>query len=444
MKFMKFIKHTKHIFLILTAVLILSVSSFHAFANADTKASSEVISMGLQNIADSFTIKVSAPAGEDILIVKDDILRALNRSDVSSITVTSLPSTEKGTLYLYEISVKVGDIIPGSDISALSFSPAGNYITNASFTFTEPSSSCEYTCKMFLLSDKNSSPLTNTGVLGSLAATFEDISIFASLTGYDPDGDDVEYIVVSYPKNGSISLDSSSGKYQYTPKSGFTGSDSFSYVICDEYGAFSTSRKVSLTVDKIDKSEIFQDMQNSSSLSEAVYLARNGIMSGSTVSGSLMFSPSSEPTRAEFIAMLMKCIGADERSNVLHTVFSDDADIPSAYKGSIANAYELGYITGTSQNGKLLLDPTSPITRADAAVIINNILSLDTSSSLPTAITDVSDCPKDTFEAVNALCNAYIMPTFDREANAHENVTREYAAKLLFNVKSFLNLTKDS
>lgn len=439
---MKINKHTRHFFILSTALIILSLFAFHIFANEESH--SGVISVGLQNIADTCTVRVSAPAGEDILIVKDDILRTLNCSNVSSITITSLPKTEKGSLLLYEKAVKLGETIQDGDISALSFSPAGSYITDAEFTFTEPSTSCEYTCKMLLLSDKNSSPLTNTDSIGSLVSTFEDISIFSSLPGYDPDGDSIEYIVVSYPKNGSISINASSGKYEYTPKSGFTGSDSFSYVICDEFGAFSRSRKVSLTVDKINSDEIFRDMESSQSLPEAVFLARDGVMSGSIVSGSLMFRPAAELSRAEFIAMLMKCINADSKSNVLHTVFADDADIPAAYKSAVAAAYELGYINGNTINGKLLLDPNSPVTRADAAVMINNILSLDTSASLPTAITDASDCPKDTFEAVNALCNAYIMPTFEREANAHENVTREYAAKLLFNVKSFLNLQKGS
>ena len=57
------------------------------------------------------------------------------------------------------------------------------------------------------------------------------------LTSYDADGDAVKYVIVEYPKNGSVIIsDADAGKYEYVHKKGFTGKDSFSYCAVDKYG----------------------------------------------------------------------------------------------------------------------------------------------------------------------------------------------------------------
>jgi len=382
-------------------------------------------------------------AGEDVLIVKDDFLRALNKSDLEQIKLISLPEVSRGVLTVSGNTVKAGDTLSGDSLSAIGFSPAGVHITDAEFVFSDVSTGCEYTCRMYLLSEQNQAPKNKMQAVGSYVSTYKDLSVFSSLPGYDPDGNDVEFIIVNYPDNGSVRLDAKSGKYEYVPSRGYTGDDRFVYVIADEYGAFSASREVKISVESVSESEIFSDMEDSGALAEAISLTREGIMSGSLVGNSLMFKPKAEVTRAEFVAMLMECSNTEAKDNVVRTQFYDDSDIPSCYKGAIASAYELGYVKGEVIDGALCFRPNEIITRAECAIIADRMLGVDSQSFIP-VIADAEDCPEDALSAVNTLCGAYIMPVEDNGVKAHLNLTREYAARLLCNVKSFITLQQSS
>ena len=170
-------------------------------------------------------------------------------------------------------------------------------------------------------------------------------------------------------------------------------------------------------------------------------LSRENIMSGSIVGDSLMFKPTAEITRAEFVAMLMKTLGVKAKENVVRTVFYDDEDIPAGLKGVIASAYELGYIGETDPEGKLCFAPNDIITRAEAAMITDKALSINKDTAIP-VIADTENCPEDALSSVNTLYIACIMPVpvSDEGINASLPLTREYAAKMFSNVKSFITL----
>ena len=184
-------------------------------------------------------------------------------------------------------------------------------------------------------------------------------------------------------------------------------------------------------------------MSNSEALAEAIFLTRNGVMSGSYVGSSLMFKPEAQITRAEFVAMLSECVGIEEKKNVVRTQFYDDSEIPAGYKSAIASAYELGYVSGEEVDGKLCFLPDEIITRAECAVIIDRMLGLKTDGAIP-VISDADKCPEEALASVNALFTAKILPLEESGANASLPLTREYAAKLLSNVKSFITLSYSS
>ena len=368
--------------LLICACIVLTMTSLPLTVQADSTpyvsgtSGSDLLSPALRNLSSNVSVRVSASAGEDALLVCDDFLRALNKRSISDITLKALPPASEGELTCKGNALKSGDTLSANDLSALSLSPAGTYITDTEFTFVDNSTLCEYTCRVFWLSSPNAYPITNAKSIGSSISTYEDLSVHSKLPGYDPDGDNVEYIVVEYPKHGAIVLDRACGEYEYIPKDGFTGSDSFRYVIADEYGGYGVAQTVSVSVDSIKADEMFADMSGSSSYAEAISLAREGILGGRVVGGQLIFSPTAEISRGEFVSMLMACSGADVKNNVLHTVFYDDNDIHSSIKGAVATAYELGYINGTDIGGKLYFNPNEIITRAECARIINNVLGI--------------------------------------------------------------------
>jgi hypothetical protein len=68
------------------------------------------------------------------------------------------------------------------------------------------------------------------------------------LDGDDPDKDAISYTVVQGPKNGSLTGPVAGALRAYTPNSGFTGADSFTFKVTDSKGLDSTTVTVSIDV----------------------------------------------------------------------------------------------------------------------------------------------------------------------------------------------------
>jgi len=87
------------------------------------------------------------------------------------------------------------------------------------------------------------------------ATTDEDTSVSIDVLANDSDDgtlDPASVTVGSGPSNGSASVDGSTGAVTYTPDSGFTGSDSFTYTVADTEGAVSGEATVSVTVNAVN------------------------------------------------------------------------------------------------------------------------------------------------------------------------------------------------
>ncbi len=64
----------------------------------------------------------------------------------------------------------------------------------------------------------------------------ESIDGNVSANDYDPEGDNqISFTVLSGPSNGTLtSFDSNTGEFTYTPNDGFSGTDSYTYQVCDD------------------------------------------------------------------------------------------------------------------------------------------------------------------------------------------------------------------
>ena len=63
--------------------------------------------------------------------------------------------------------------------------------------------------------------------------------------------------VVSTPGDGATSLDTTTGAITYTPKTGFTGTDSFTYAVSDNFGL--TSNVATVTIQVIASAPVAND-----------------------------------------------------------------------------------------------------------------------------------------------------------------------------------------
>jgi hypothetical protein len=205
--------------------------------------------------------------------------------------------------------------------------------------------------------------------------TYRGLAAHGMLSAYEPDGDAMTYEVISYPSNGVLTLeDAATGAYIYEPQGDFVGTDSFGYVARDCYGNYSAGATVTVRVDVPGTQVRYEDMVEGRAYNAALALTEAGVMSGTQVGNQHYFYPEKNVTRAEFLVMAMNAVGITDLPTCEATAFFDDGAIAPSMKGYVAAAYTMGIISGTGVGGELCFLPDEEITRAQAAVMVQNVL----------------------------------------------------------------------
>ena len=391
-----------------------------------------VVSYGLHVLSATMDVAVSAPTGNEVVFSADVFARGLNLSRVDYVTIKSLPAVTDGELLLGSTRIASGQTISAQNLDYVSFFASGEDVKHTSFTFTANGGSIPMTCNVYLLDDVNYTPtLAVASELSLNLATFQNMAVYGNLSAYDPDGDEMTFEVVSCPQNGSVRvLDAASGRYVYTPAQGFVGNDRFEYVARDRYGNYSALKTVSVGVALPSSSIRYADMDGNDAYVSALIMNEEGIMSGVQVGNQQFFYPDRTVSRVEFLVMAMNAAGISDVPKSDATIFVDDDQIPKAMKGYVAAAYEMKYISGTLKDGKLCFLPNEEITRAQAAVMLSNIVGLCDVAVTPT-FADGSDIPTWAVEAVYSLHAAGIMNGQDGYIAPTETVTRAQSAEML-------------
>jgi hypothetical protein len=115
----------------------------------------------------------------------------------------------------------------------LIYSPNPNFNGSDRLTFKTSDKKAESDIATVSINIKavNDAPIANN----SSVITNEGKSVSISLTGTDPDGDLLTYIVVTGPAHGSLKgIAGTSPKVSYTPKKNFNGTDSFTFKVSDK------------------------------------------------------------------------------------------------------------------------------------------------------------------------------------------------------------------
>ena len=432
MKTNKKSKYRRITLLCVALCLAAILSACGAKQNTEISDAQSVLSPGVQILSACTEMAVWGPRGNDVTFEAEDFSRNLNLSKIDYIKVVTLPADTDGELLMGSVRVSAGQIISGENLAHLCFSAADDSITKASFGFSANGSATVMTCNIHLLDGTNYAPTVSMASSATLEmSTYRDREAFGRLSAYDPDGDAIVFEIVKAPQNGSVLLtDREQGTYVYAPRSGFVGSDEFSYVARDVYGNYSTATTVKLRVMTSGTSVTYVDMIDSKAANAALALTEAGVMSGQQVGSNHYFYPEQTVTRAEFLVMAMNAAGISEVPACDSTVFCDDADIPPTMKGYVAAAYELKYITGSLKGGELCFLPNEEITRAQAAVILSNIVGLCDVPVTPT-FTDTSEIPVWAREAIYSLATAGILSSDGGYIAPTSKLTRAQTAQLL-------------
>lgn len=398
----------------------------------DYSDAQSVLSHGVQVLSASTEMAVWGPRGNDVTFEAEDFLRNLNLSTIDYIKIESIPTAAEGELLMGSVRVTAGQVISKENLVHLCFAAADDTVTKASFTFSANGNATVITCNVHLLDGMNYAPTVSMASSATLQmSTYRDREVHGRLSAYDPDGDALVFEIVKAPANGSVILaDRSEGTYVYAPRSGFTGSDEFSYVARDVYGNYSTTTTVKLRVMTAGTSITYVDMAESKAANAAIALTEAGIMSGVQIGNQHFFYPERTVTRAELLVMAMNASGITDVPACEKTGFDDDADISPAMKGYVAAAYSMGYISGTLKEGKLCFLPNEAINRAEASVMVCAILGEASSGVVPT-FADGAEIPVWAQESIYTLNVLGVMDATDGYISPTSPLTREQAALVL-------------
>jgi hypothetical protein len=408
--------------LLFIAIFVFSAIPFAA--NADVSPAIDVISKSISSVK-------AGLYNCDVIFTKADFLQNLGLSKIGSVTFTSVPPSEDGYLYIGNTVIENGAKVSEDMLDLLRFRSASSQIDTSSFTYTtnEKYGSAEHCFNIVFLEDINAAPVAAIPDLAPSFETYKNVSIYSRLTASDPEGDDLTFKIIEQPKKGTVELISSSyGDFKYTPKRNFTGKDSFSYVVCDKFGNYSTPEVVSVKTVKNKTKTVFADMGESKYEYAAIAVASNGIMHGTVSGNNVYFDPNGSVTRAEMLSYIMNAVG------IIPTItkndkFSDADEVPNMYAAYVATAAELGIIKGSNENGNPVFRPNDPVTRAEAAMMAKGVMKLD--GGAVQTFADMSVCPEWCESAMNTAAAYGLLPIENGALSYSDILTRAEGAVLI-------------
>lgn len=326
----------------------------------------------------SIPITKNVMVGNTITFSAEELAPAGKASDLTAITINSLPDPGAGLLTIGGQPLSAGSVVDSSALSGLTFQAlASPTVTETTFTFTPSltsSTGTETSVTLFLLTQANQAPIARNMEL----STYKDVALTSWFDAVDSEGDVLTFQLTSTPARGAVSMaEDGSSQFVYTPYEGKTGKDSFCYVAIDSAGNTSPEAKVTLHIEKPSTSVTYADMEGHPAHKASIRLAEEGIYVGSYLGGSYFFQPDQTVSRGEFLSLAMAVSGLDPLEGVTLTGFYDDEAIPTWCKGYVSSALKAGVVRGsTNELGQPVFGADASITVGEAAVMLNNLLNV--------------------------------------------------------------------
>jgi VCBS repeat-containing protein len=136
-------------------------------------------------------------------------------SDGDSLTYSIVTQGTKGTA-----------VVTNATTGAYSYTPKTSATGTDSFTFqAKDPGGLASTARITVTIVANHFPVASNGTLTTIA----DTAASGKVTARDADGDVLRYQIVAAAKKGVVTLSSSSASFTYTPNSGITGTDTFTF-----------------------------------------------------------------------------------------------------------------------------------------------------------------------------------------------------------------------
>lgn len=123
-----------------------------------------------------------------------------------------------------------------AELGTVSYQPSGDSLNTVSFSYTAKDSLASSEQKNVIVNLTNTAPVGQAGSYSTSYLT----PVNGALQGNDADGDVISYEISSQPATGTLTLNSSTGLFVYTPSGNNDQSVSFSFVVKDKFASSST------------------------------------------------------------------------------------------------------------------------------------------------------------------------------------------------------------
>ncbi len=367
------------------------------------------------------------------------------RNDTEFLRIDSLPDAACGALTLGSLPLSENQLVAREDFERIVFTPTPNTASTAVFHVSDVTdgNAMAAVCNVYVLEDLNLAPVTGE----TRFTTADSVAVCKFLNVADPEGDGMHFEVVSYPAHGAVYIsENADGYFRYVPQKGYVGKDSFEYVAYDCYGNKSDIATVSVSVTPAVSKVRYDDMTEHWAHNAALTVSSFGLMEGTTdeKTGAYCFYPEASVSRGDFLAMALIAAGKESAIDfVSETSFADDADIPMNIKSYAEYALANGIVSGyTDTVSQATFAGTKPITRAEAAVIVDRILTLPDTATDLTGFSDFADIPS-WAQAPMANLSAYgiMNGTGFGELKPIASVSRGETAEILCNIHDYVTET---
>lgn len=380
-------------------------------------------------------------SSEDFRVTGDE------QVSLDSVILNSLPSSEAGMLMMGDQPLASGDVIAMSALDGLRFHPLSSpTVASTSFEFTPVFSSGSagdpVQVNLYLLTAENNPPVAENLEF----TTYKNVAYTGQFSAVDPEGDLLTFQLVDKPARGSVTLSEDGGsQFVYTPYENKTGKDSFTYVAVDAVGNSSAEATVKIKIEKPSTKVTYADMDGNPAYNAAIRLAEEGIYVGANMDGAYYFQPDLPVTRSEFLALAMSTVGLDALEGITTTGFFDDEAIATWAKPYVSSALKSGAVQGTvSENGQIIFQGDNTITAAEAAVLLDRLLSV-TDVPIETWAGSTAAVPTWASQAAVNLETVGVLQTDSAGVlTLNDTLTRADAVQMLGAALDVLDARKDS
>ena len=360
---------------------------------------------------------VSVDSGSVYCFTREDFS---GEDTLSGICITSLPDARTGTVMLGTRVLRPGDILTAQQVSQMTF--------HSLKTETDTSAEVGYlpiypdrvapsaAMSIAVMGKEDKAPIAED----SAVETYKNLPVTGKLKVSDPEGEALTYTITRQSRRGTVTI-GADGSFSYTPKKNKVGVDSFTFTAADPAGKVSREATVTITILKPALNQQYSDTVGSDCRFEAEWMKNTGIFVGEKLAGQSCFSPERTVSRGEFLTMLVKALEIPMEDEADLTGYTDE--IPQWLQPYLAAAVRSGLTAGLPEQDVFGAD--TPITGAEAAVMLQNAL------DLPASVSIRSD-EEETLAPVWAETALTAMAQQGLTMDAQAVLNRAQAAKLLY------------